>query len=585
MGFRMLILAGGIALSAVLSACEGPKLSSKTAEPAGSKTLTAGLVGLDEAELEALFIEGVSKRIVGDIEAAAAIFSQILADDPTNDPAAFELARIFFDAGNLIDALPLARMAAEEDDSNQFYLRLYADLLAVTGQFDEGEEVFARIAEVVTNDPEPLFQLAYVRQQIEDYAGALEAYEEIEERYGAESSLLLEKHRIYVLDGKLGEAAAELEKVVAMEPGNPEYWNMLSRIYETDGKSDKANEIYDRLIEAGKTQSALQLQVAIIHRSRKEYPEYQTKVREAFSSGRVGIDSKIAFLLPFIDSAGTGYSSNDLILDLVDRLADAHPNDPKSWAMRGDFLYYSNLKKEARASYLESIALEHGVFDVWRQAFNIDLETNANDSLAAVTDRALGYFPNQPAIFYFNGYANYQIDRYEKAVKSLKTAAPMSRGNKQLLADIYSLLGDSYHALQDHENSDEAYDRSLEIDPDNAFVLNNYSYYLSLRGDRLEDAATMSAKANELNAGSSSFQDTYAWVLYKLGRYTEAKIWLEKALGNGGEESATLQDHYGDILFQLGEVDAAVEAWTKAKELGMDSVVINRKITDRKLYD
>ena len=54
-------------------------------------------------------------------------------------------------------------------------------------------------------------------------------------------------------------------------------------------------------------------------------------------------------------------------------------------------------------------------------------------------------------------------------------------------------------------------------------TLNNYAYYLSLRNDRLEKAAQMSLRSNELAPGQPSFQDTYAWVLYQQGKYAEAQ--------------------------------------------------------------
>ena len=53
------------------------------------------------------------------------------------------------------------------------------------------------------------------------------------------------------------------------------------------------------------------------------------------------------------------------------------------------------------------------------------------------------------------------------------------------LPDFYSLLGDTYHAIDEHEKSDLFYQKSLEKNPENHIVLNNYSYYLSLRKKEL----------------------------------------------------------------------------------------------------
>ncbi len=95
----------------------------------------------------------------------------------------------------------------------------------------------------------------------------------------------------------------------------------------------------------------------------------------------------------------------------------------------------------------------------------------------------------------------------------------------------------------------------------------------------------MSFKCNELEPNNGTYQDTYAWVLYELKEYDEAKEWLLKALLNGSEKSPVVVEHYGDILYVLGEVEEAVNQWKKAKELGGSSKFLNQKIEEKKLYE
>ena len=63
----------------------------------------------------------------------------------------------------------------------------------------------------------------------------------------------------------------------------------------------------------------------------------------------------------------------------------------------------------------------------------------------------------------------------------------------------------------------------------------------------------------------ASFEDTYAWILFKQKNYTDAKLWMEKALAHDKGHSAVQTEHYGDIMFYLGDTDAAVQNWKKAK--------------------
>ena len=95
----------------------------------------------------------------------------------------------------------------------------------------------------------------------------------------------------------------------------------------------------------------------------------------------------------------------------------------------------------------------------------------------------------------------------------------------------------------------------------------------------------MSFRCNELEPDNGTYQDTYAWILYELKEYELAKEWLLKALLNGSDKSAVVVEHYGDILYKLGEIDEAIHQWKKAKELGGASDFLNQKIEEGKLYD
>ena len=107
---------------------------------------------------------------------------------------------------------------------------------------------------------------------------------------------------------------------------------------------------------------------------------------------------------------------------------------------------------------------------------------------------------------------------------------------------------------------------------------------IALRQDHLEKAEQMAEKAVKNNPDNNTFLDTYAWVLFMREKYKEAKKVMEKAI-NSGNVSAIHYEHYGDILYKLGNVDLAVEQWQKAKGLNPNRELIDKKIADRKLYE
>ena len=154
-----------------------------------------------------------------------------------------------------------------------------------------------------------------------------------------------------------------------------------------------------------------------------------------------------------------------------------------------------------------------------------------------------------------------------------------------MLAQFYGTIGDAQNQLKNHAESDVAFEKALEYDPTNVSVLNNYAYFLSLRNTNLNKAESMSKKCNDLQPNSSSYQDTYGWILYQMKKYDDAKVWLGKALESGGKNNSTLLEHFGDILYQLGDVESALENWTRAKKQGGKSSLLDKKIAEKKLYE
>jgi tetratricopeptide (TPR) repeat protein len=187
-------------------------------------------------------------------------------------------------------------------------------------------------------------------------------------------------------------------------------------------------------------------------------------------------------------------------------------------------------------------------------------------------------------LYYFNGYAQIRKHNYPEAIESLEQAKKLSASNTNLIGEIDSMLGDAYNATKDFAKSDTAYDEALQINANNYSVLNNYSYYLALRKENLDKAEKMASSLVKNNPDNSAYLDTYAWVLYMKEKYKDAKKMMERAISTG-HASATHFEHYGDILYKLGDIDGAVQQWEKARGLNANTDTLNKKIANRRIYE
>ena len=116
-----------------------------------------------------------------------------------------------------------------------------------------------------------------------------------------------------------------------------------------------------------------------------------------------------------------------------------------------------------------------------------------------------------------------------------------------------------------------AYDSCLQWKDDNIPCLNNYAYYLSVKGRELQKAEQMSYKTVKEEPKNSTYLDTYAWILFMQERYAEAKIYIDQAISCDSDsvQSGVIIEHAGDIYAMNGDIDKAVEYWQKADAISL----------------
>ena len=168
-----------------------------------------------------------------------------------------------------------------------------------------------------------------------------------------------------------------------------------------------------------------------------------------------------------------------------------------------------------------------------------------------------------------------------KAISCFESGVKHSSSNPTLSKQFYTQLGDLYNEVKKYKESYNAYDKALEYDPNDAHVLNNYSYFLSLQKVNLAKAKSMSQHLTRMFPNEATYLDTHAWVLYMTKDYKDAKKLLQRALEF--TQDGTIIEHYGDVLFQLGQEAEAVQYWQKAQEKGNKSPLLEKKIMDKKL--
>ncbi|MBK7967165.1 MAG: tetratricopeptide repeat protein [Bacteroidetes bacterium] len=573
-----------LSVTLLIHACSPAKKSTSAASSPSSKSKSE-LTEQQRITLTYTFFDAQKEKASGNIQAAADLFAQCLRLDPKNHAAMFELAAIYNQKGKINDALFFIKTAVDLNPDNEWYAMLLADTYEKAGKFASAIEIYQKLYRDFPNRIEFLFNESDALLIQGKLLEAIKIYDKIEEKLGVYRDMSVQKQRMYLKLGKVNEAANELEKLITSEPENLDNYSLLVELWQVNNQPDKAKETIQRMQKIDPENPGIALALAEQYRSEGKKLESFEQLKKAFSSPQLSNEVKIRILTSYLPLVETSPEMMDQALELSKRLSQTHLGEANPQSVYGDFLSVNKQYTEARDQYRLSLSLDNKNLQAWQQLLILESELRDYAAMEEEAEEALGLFPDQSLLYLFNGLAKIQNKKHEDAAKTLLSGSKLVVDNDQQQMEFYSNLGDVYDKLKKYTESDKYYQKALNIDESNVYVLNNWAYYLYLRNEQLEKAAEMSKRSNDISPNNSNFLDTYGWILYKQGKFNEALNWLDKAKQNSSEVSGTVLEHYGDTLYKLGRINEAIEYWDKAKKTGDHSELLDKKLSDKKLYD
>jgi tetratricopeptide (TPR) repeat protein len=551
------------------------------ADPLFGKVLTTNT----SLELKKNFFAGLQEKLSSNYQEAAKYFQVVLQIDPANHAALFELAKIQLEAeNNLPKAEELIKKAIRFKSDNEWYWILLSEIYRKSNKIIQHITALDEILKLTLNQEEYLYAKSIAYLNLNEFDKALAIYDEMENKFGSSEDLNSMRLAILIQNNRYSEVEKVLNNQILAKPQDISNYIKLRDIHVKTGNPSKAMEILQKGKEQFPTNGMIRLAIADQFTQLKQVENAFIELKVAFADAKLNIDEKVRIVLSFFpkfsEMKARAYAS-----ELASIIVNIHPDEAKAFALYGDVLFQERKFEEARNSYRKALEINDQIYQIWEQLLRIQINIGDFEALIADGNKALAVFPNQAPLNLYTGIGYAQMRNHVKAISFLTTARDLEAGDNEILLQIYASLGDSYHAIKKFKDSDEAYNQVLLLDPNNYYVLNNYAYYLALRGERLADAEQMSKKSLELDPNNPSSEDTYAWILFRLKRYTEAKKWIEKSLQGKPENNATQLEHYGDILYHLGEEKLALEQWKNAKLQGGGLEKLNKKINEKRYID
>ncbi|MCJ2381143.1 tetratricopeptide repeat protein [Parabacteroides sp. AGMB00274] len=532
-----------------------------------------------QRKFDYFYYEAANLKNAGKYDAAYDLFSYCLSLDTASSPVLYELAMFQLQRNRPEKAVEMLKSAVAHSDDNFTYRMTLAGLYRNLGMYGEASDSYEELVKRYPDKSELNYYLADALTQEGEIGAAIDAYNVLESTMGMNETLSLQKFKLYQTLKQPDKAFEEIEKLANKYPMNARYRLLMGDLHLENEETEKALACYQQAHEIDPDDPRYIVSMANYYDQTGDKEAAEQEIRDALVNEKLDVETKVGILSRYVQRLQQTQQGIENANSLFQTLLDQHPEDTELKLMYGSLLMAQQKEEEAKFQFQLVTEMEPSNEGAWQQLLNISLKGEDIPEVIRICTRCKELFPEAPEYYFYLGIGYYMQEKYQESLDTYYAGLKIiPEGNGVVKSNFYGQIGDLYYQMEKMDEAYKAYDEALKYNENNAPVLNNYSYFLTLDKKDLKKAERMAAQCIKLEPDNATYLDTYAWVFFVQGNYTLAKIYIENALSKDKTNSAELVDHYGDILYMSGEKDKALEQWKKAKEMGKDTDVLKQKI-------
>lgn len=555
-----------------------------------SKRVTMGTAdgGMSEADArrhDYYFLEATRQREAGNHADALALYEHCLSIHPQSAAVMYELAQYYAFLQQPERSRALLEKSVALQPDNFWYRQTLGSYYRSVKEVDKAIAVYEEMSRQFPARGELLMMLMDLYSQQKDYANLIKTLDRLEVKEGKSEQLSMEKYRIYLQMGDKEKAFTEMENLSKEYPNDLRYRVMLGDSYLDNGRADEAYAIFQEALAADPENAQAQLSLAAYYERMGMDSLFYAQQEAVLMNRKLDSGVKVEVMRRIILQNEQAGGDSTRVFQLFTRLLAAPQEDAAMATLCYSYMQHKQMDDSMAVPVLEKILeVEPDNIAARYSLLMVAVRKNDYEEAVRICEPAIQYNPEELAFYYYLGVSYFQTDRNPDALSVLQKGVLQvnPQSDKKLVSDFYTFIGDLHHSMDNQPACYEAYDSALVYNPDNIGVLNNYAYFLSLERCDLDRAEEMSYRTVKAEPKNDTYLDTYAWILFEKGRYTEARIYIDEAMKNGGAESATIVEHSGDIYFMLGEEDKALDFWKQAAGMEHESKTLEQKIKQRR---
>ena len=535
------------------------------------------------------FLEAECQQEKGNYAGSFDLLRQCLKMNPNSAEVWYLLSKYYYNLKEAGKSKEAMIRAGELAPGNAYYQEMIAEYCI---QDKEYQRAITAYEQIYNNDHERgdvLEKLVKLGTISENYDKAIWALNKLEILDGKSERLSMTKYQIYLQQKKDKEALDELQLLANTYFNDLNYQVLLGDYYAQHDRKEEALAIYDSVLIKEPLNISAQMSRYSYYLANNEKENSYRQMRDMLSNSSIKPETKVQLLRWTISENNKENKDSTEILQLFRSVFSNSKQDAIVHLVYAYYMQSIQMPEDSiRPVFEEILQLEPDNNDARVQLISYAWDQKDYDKVISLCHEARQYQPDEMLYYYYEGISNYQKKNNDVAIdifqRGLSTITKES--NADIVSDFYTLLGDLYYQEGKKKAAYAAYDSCLQWKEDNIGCLNNYAYYLSLEEKELDKAEKMSYKTIKAEPENSTYLDTYAWILFKLKRYAEAEIYIDKAMEHMDTitVNAEILLHAGDIYYHNDDVDGAVSLWMKAQELLPNDKILAKKIRYRKYF-
>lgn len=524
-------------------------------------------------EYEYLLVEGERNLFLGNLETAMKTYQACILTYPQGSAAYYRLSIICSLTRRQKDAEKYAAKAYTIDEANIFYIKNYVYSLLQNGKNTDAIKI---CKEQINTEhrKDALLMLVDSYELNRDFGNALKTLELVKSEF-SDSEEILKKKAGLLIGMKSYDIAEKLIIDNLSNVDNPYdfYW-LLVELYDKKNEYEKAQQYILKIKEINPNDVKVNNVYGRFLIQGSDSTEICENIKKLLEDKVFTDNDKIQLLYLFYKEDSVKY------YNVIEKLKLDTIIDKRIIYLGNAAILTNQGKFEPALLDLKYIYEKTDDYDALKSLLDILQYFRRFDEIIRYSGNGMKKYNDKIELYYVKGYSEYMLASYDSAISTFEDALLKTEIRLKEKIAIMEILAEAYYKIGKHTMSDFYYDEVLKLDEYNIVARNNYAYFLSLRDKNLEFAKKLSEYTIKKEPEQATYLDTYAWILYKMGNYSESLIYIEKALKYNKENSQELYDHYGDILLKNGKTKKAISSWKKAIQYGGKKDSIQKKIQE-----